>query len=165
VDVPVAATAVFHSNDEDDIFNSTPLRGTLFPNNTKSLLESEETNEIYFDVGSPVMMSARRDRRVSTEYDDGNETQSFQQQKFGYKSYMMGLKRGVARALQEKKDPKKKKDTTTTDGARTLTESVGNGDVSLKGNLTPGGTLKVKNLTEAEDDFLDFLSETSDCED
>ena len=153
------------NDDEDDIFNSTPLRGTLFPYNTKSLVESEETNDIDFHVGSPLMMSARRNRRVSTEYDDGNETHSFQQQKVGYKSYMMGLKRGVARAIQDKKDSKNKKGSTETGGTQTLTESVGNGDVSLKGHLTPGGTLKLKNLTEAEDDFLDYLSETSDCED
>ena len=75
-----------------------------------------------------------------------------------------GLKRGVNKALkEEKKATKNKKGVMVKDSARTFTEAVGNGEVSLKGQLTPGGTLQVKNLTEVEDDFLDYLSEGSDC--
>ena len=162
VDDVAAATSTHHANDVDDIFNSTPLRGTLYPHDTKSLLESQETNNVDYDIGSPILMSARRDRRVSTEYDDGNVIPSLQQ-KVGYKSYLMGLKRGVARAMQDKKVAKKKQ-STTKGPTRIFSETVGNGDVALKGRLSPGGTLEVKNLTEAEDDFLDYLSETSDCE-
>ena len=165
VDELAAATEAFHLNDdEDDIFNSTPLRGTLFPSrSTESPMDFEETIDVDFDVGSPVIMSAKHNRRISTEYDDGSEKLEFQP-KVGYKTYMMGLKRGVSRAIQEKKAGKGKKGATTKDGARTVTESVGNKDVSLKGQLSPGGTLQVKNLTETEDDFLDYLSEPSDDE-
>ena len=173
-----------YDDDEDDIFNSTPMRGILFPSNNNTMLEEDESAsvehnnndknddmEMDFDVGSPVVMSARRNRRVSTEYDDGSSSNEHQplQQKVGYKSYMMGLKRGVAKALQEDKKKKKKKPTSKrVDGSsKTFTESVGNDaqGVSLKGHLSPGGTLQVKNLTEADDDFLDYLSEPSDEDD
>lgn len=165
VDELAAATEAFHLNDEeDDIFNSTPLRGALFPlKGTESPMEFEETIDVGFDVGSPVIMSAKHNRRLSTEYDDGSEKVGFQP-KVGYKTYMMGLKRGVSRAIKEEKAAKGKKGTVIKDGARTVTESVGNKDVSLKGQLSPGGTLEVKNLTETEDDFLDYLSEPSDDE-
>jgi hypothetical protein len=162
--VPAAAAAPLDTNDEDDIFNSTPLRGTLFPSDTKSLMESEEVNNIDFDVGSPILISARRDRRVSTEYDDGSALPSLQQ-KVGYKSYLMGLKRGIARANQDKKVAKKKQNSAN-GTARNMTESVGNGGVSLKCKLSPGGTLEVENLTEfdVEDDFMCCSSDSSDCD-
>ena len=80
------------------------------------------------------------------------------------RSYMLGLKRGVARAIQDKKSAKTKKGIVNKGRIRTLTESIGDRDVALKGQLSPGGTLQVKNLTEAEDDFLDYFSEPSDDE-
>jgi hypothetical protein len=107
-------------------------------------------------------MSARRDRRVSTEYDDGSAIPSLQQ-KVGYKSYLMGLKRGVAQAKRDKKVTKKKQNQKN-GTARNMTESIGNGDVSLKCRLSPGGTLQVENLTEVEDDFMYSSSDSSDCD-
>jgi hypothetical protein len=161
---PVTAAASLDMNDEDDVFNSTPLRGTLFPIDTKLLMESQEMNNIDLDIGSPVKISARRDRRVSTEYDDGSVWPSLQH-KVGYKSYLMGLKRGVARAKHDQKVAKEKQNSAI-GNPRNITESVGNGDVSLKCRLSPGGTLEVENLTEfdVEDEFMCYGSDSSDCD-
>lgn len=160
--VPDKAAAQLKTNDEDDIFNSTPLRGALFPNGTKLQMEPAEMKNINFDLGSPLLMSARRDRRVSTEYDVGSAISSLQP-KVGYKSYLMGLKRGVAKAKRDKKITKKKQNLSN-GTARNMTESVGDGDISLKCKLSPGGTLQVENLTEVEDDFMYRSWDLSDCD-
>jgi hypothetical protein len=140
--------------DEDDIFNSTPMRGELgggAPN---------EGSPMMVDVGSAIKVNGTNTAaHLSSEYDGVIDPIDFQP-RAGYKSYLQGMRRDV----RNQKQNKSKKTQGSTQGPRCLSEAVYEGDVDMNARLTPGGTLKVKNMAEGEEDD-DFWGEMYGDED
>jgi hypothetical protein len=80
------------------------------------------------------------------------------QPKAGYKSYLQDMRRELNRSLKEPKGRKKKDSSCfTKNGPRTLSERIKDSDVDMTARLSPGGTLKVENRGELDDDFWDEL--------
>jgi hypothetical protein len=130
---------------QDDLFHATPMRGVP---------SSPAANVVVnFDVGSPIVDSRTANRQLLTEY--GDETSTVRvTQKVGYKTYLQGLRRGVAKGERERKVsvPKRQYEPKR---PHNISERVESGAIEMNCQLTPGGTLKVK--TFAEDDFFDDM--------
>lgn len=142
--------------DEDDIFNSTPMRGELGSG------AQNEGSPMRADFGSAIRVDgANATARLSSEYEGTINPIDFQP-RAGYKSYLQGMKRDVSRNQKDNKS--KKKQGASKQGPRCLSEAVYEEDVDMNARLTPGGTLKLKSMTEGDDDD-DFWGEMYGSED
>jgi hypothetical protein len=135
--------------DDDDIFNSTPMRGFLLPGGTA--------------------IAART--RVASLLPPSNEKENIEQkhrlrieqpspQKPLYKSFLQRMKREVTRVENEARN--KKAFPPAWNKAKSISEVVYDHDIDVKVQLTPGGTLKVRRQVEDKED--DFWSDQSDSE-
>jgi hypothetical protein len=149
--------------EQDDIFNSTPLR------------EGEPTDPRYHyehQLPADLDLLSLGDERmtVETASDDGKVEVSFQLPvaKPGFKSYLQGLRRDMNRS---RKNPKSgRRSTANNDVACAcksayIRESFQDEDVKMKAELSPGGTLKIHSLGQEEDDFWGLYDEDSGEED
>jgi hypothetical protein len=133
--------------DDDDIFNSTPMRGFL-PGGTA--------------------IAART--RVASLLPPTNEKENMDQnslrieqpspQKPLYKSFLQRMKREVARVENEARS--KKVAPRAWNKAKSISEVVYDHGLDVKVQLTPGGTLKVRRQVVDKED--DFWSDQSDSE-
>jgi len=151
------------SDDEDDIFNSSPMRGFFVPDGND---DSDENNAAVFmnhDVGSAIKMGAKTSAVASNNNSSTRKrVEPNFRPKAGYKMYLQNLKRDVARA-QKEVPSRKGQSKLSGRGPRTLSETVYDSDVDVNVRLTPGGTLKVKSQYEEDDD--DFWGAEYDAED
>jgi hypothetical protein len=142
--------------DEDDIFNSTPMRGDLdggAPN---------QGSPMKVDFGSAIKVDGTNAAaHISSKYEGASNPIDFQP-RAGYKSYLQGMRRDVSRNQKENKS--KKTQGKSKKGPKYLSEAVYEQDVDMNARLTPGGTLKVKSMAEGEDDD-DFWGEMYGSED
>jgi hypothetical protein len=159
----IAANAV--SFEEDDIFNSTPMR-TLFAaaDDSQVLQVSSGTTGIlgslsHLSFGSAIKVgnakAAVGSRMVSTLHS-----------KAGYKTYIKGIRRDANRASKTHIHKKNKAGASSTmPSSRKISEKFRQDEVAMDGQLSPGGTLKVRKLggdTPDEDD--QFYDEEMDDE-
>lgn len=132
-----------HSDDEDDIFNSSPMRGFLLPDNG---IQDSATVFIDENVGSAIKVKGKTSGNTAGSI--STNMSSFRP-RVGYKMYLQNLRRDVSRA--EKADAGRKV-AAKTKGPRAISEAVYDADVDVNARLTPGGTLKVKSQFEDEED-------------
>lgn len=137
-------------DDDDDIFNSTPMRGVLLDGqeNAAAMLPMD------VDFGSAIKV-----RDASGMTDDSSDSAPVFRPKPGYKSYVQAMRRDVNRP---KKGKKKKKPTELKVKNRLITDAIYDGDVDMNVRLSPGGTLQVKNNDGDEDDFWGEMYESGD---
>jgi hypothetical protein len=115
---------------------------------------------VNFDIGSPIVDSKGTASEMITEYD--NESTMRVLKRVGYKTYLQGLRRGVSKGERERIAERKKVARNKQGSSRSLSERVENEDFEMTCQLTPGGTVKVKTITE--DDFFDEMDESDDDE-
>ena len=140
------------NGDEDDIFNSSPMRGfSLCDGEGESNNDTAAAFVMDHNVGSAIKIGAKpsADAAGSSSYDPKHSEPNFRR-KAGYKQYLQNLKRDVSRA--EKEAARRKGSKLVGKGPRTLSEAVYDSDVDVNVRLTPGGTLRVKSHYEDEDD-------------
>lgn len=142
----IAANAV--SFEEDDIFNSTPMRSLFSAADSQVLQASSGTTGIgclsHLSFGSAIKVG---NAKAVVGNSNGASTLH---SKAGYKTYVKGIRRDANRA--SKTQIRKK---TKTGAPRKISEKFSEGDMAMGGQLSPGGTLKVQKLggdTYDEDD-------------
>lgn len=133
---------------DDDIFNATPMRALFqlpMQGNGKSL--SMFAN---LDMGSAI--------KVSSVTGNTKSPTTFPHQKHGYKTYIKKVKRDVKQSANQRlpRVPKPAK------GKKNLTFQDTEGDVEVKGRLSPGGTLHVSTdaILDVEEDDITMEDET-----
>ena len=134
--------------DEDDIFNSTPMRAeesmaVKLLSNLKVAIQEEEAGENEDDENHFI-----------------DNVSNHRGAKPGLKTYIQAMRRDMLRSKKERRKKKVGQPAIKTKG--TILESRHDGDVDMDIRLTPGGTLRVKNLDNEEDDFWDELYEDED---
>jgi hypothetical protein len=131
---------------QDDLFYATPMRGVPSSHAADVVVN--------FDVGSPILDTRTANRQLLTEYGDERSTIGVTK-KVGYKTYLQGLRRGVAKGERERKAYVPKRQSQPKQPQK-ISERVESGAIEMNCQLTPGGTLMVK--TFAEDDFFDDIN-------
>ena len=154
---PVQQNEVDCVGDEDDIFNSSPMRG--FPCTNSDKPDSKDTTGFLCHYFGSVVKVKDDACAVVSERLAANPI-SFRP-KAGYKTYLQNLRRDVSRA--EKKVPARKP-VGKTKGPSAISESIFESDVDVNVRLTPGGTLNVKSQYDDEGDD-DFWGDDYDAED
>ena len=141
-------------DDDDDIFNSTPMRGLDLQGNQTSFFGKPSAQ---VDLGSAI--KANNDETSAVNDDLAGATPLTHLQLLpvrGHKSYVRGMKRDLSKNQKKqskgRKAPPKPIPKTTV--PRLLTEKVHDADVQMNVRLTPGGTVKVKDSSGADDDDL-----------
>lgn len=139
-------------DNEDDIFNSTPMRGCLIPRiNGISMMSDSALPMPTGIAGTTIELKAT------------DEAGPFDRPKFVYKSYLQRMKRDSARVQKEIQGQKKKNVLNILEkSTRTLSDAVHDHDVNIKVRLSPGGTLKVQ--SQADDDFWNEMYDAEDEE-
>ena len=140
--------------DEDDLFNSTPMRVRLLED------DDEEKNHHVFDIdfGSPIVVDESYKWNQVAECDDERKA-DVATAKVGYsKTFIKNLKRDISKGGKEK--ARKKIRHTRDAGSRGISSAVDCGDLEVKGTLSPGGTMQVRTVywngeSEDEDDIFD----------
>ena len=151
------------SDDEDDIFNSSPMRGFFVPDGNDESNQHDAAVFMNHDVGSAIKMGAKSSAVASnSNFSTMKRMEPNFRPKAGYKMYLQNLKRDVARA-QKEVPSRKGQSKLSGKGPRTLSETVYDSDVDVNVRLTPGGTLKVKSQYEEDED--DFWGAEYDAED
>lgn len=145
--ITAAEHASMIDDDEDDIFNSTPMRISFLPS-----LNVVERNAHVMKVSVPANIS---------ETTEPIETiiKNFRPKPLS-KAYLQRLRRDASRF--EKENNRKKVRNCIPKRAKMLSEEVVDHDMDIKIRLSPGGTLKVHAQIDEEED--DFWSEMSDAE-
>ena len=133
------------STQEDDIFNSTPMRGMFSLDCESNDLSSSIGNLDFLSFGSAIKVA-----------NNPEEDDIFAQlpKKAGNKTYLKGMKREINKETRQKVKSRKKK-VTTFDPSKKLSEKATEGVVEMKCQLSPGGTLNVKTVAGASDDEED----------
>jgi hypothetical protein len=137
--------------EDDDIFNSTPMRA-LFSDEGTSTDNAIHRGAIG-DLGHLKFGSAIKVKGTNNLV--GGDTT-----KPGYKTYLKGIKRDAGKVTKQRALKKKK-------GAPYLQEKFREGDAEMNCQLSPGGTLKVKSLSfgdDLDDAFLDDQSFTEEMD-
>lgn len=149
----IAANAV--SFEEDDIFNSTPMRTLFSAADSQALQASSGTTGIgclsHLSFGSAIKVgnaNAAVGNGVSTLYS-----------KVGYKTYVKGIRREANRATKTQIHKKTKAGAPGDMPSRKISEKFREGEMAMNGHLSPGGTLKVQKLggdpPDEDDQFYD----------
>ena len=145
----------------DDLFHATPMRARAGDEFGGDCYYASGNNlMVNFDIGSPIVDSKGTASEMITEYD--NESTMRVLKRVGYKTYLQGLRRGVSKGERERIAERKKVARNKQGSSRSLSERVENEDFEMTCQLTPGGTVKVKTITE--DDFFDEMDESDDDE-
>ena len=149
------------SGEHDDIFKSTPMRSGFQVDQRceeKSLLEKDAGFPFDVDViiSSPNDLNASCPRnRCSDILPTADFPTSISRN--GYKGYVQKFAQG-RRKFARQKPPKKNVDKQSTQNYDNhILAKMEEGNIVLNANLTPGGTIKVKHMSESwsEDDFID----------
>ena len=142
--------------DEDDIFNSSPLRGFLQSDIGKS--ENRDTAVLLSHYFGSAIKAKGETSKGTVEMVTAKPAPF--RPKAGYKTYLQNLRRDVSRA--EKTGPARKV-ASKTSGPSAISESVYEADVDVNIRLSPGGTLKIKSQYE-DDGNDDFWGDDYDAE-
>jgi hypothetical protein len=138
--------------EEDDVFNSTPLR------------QGEQPTDCYeqqLPAGLDLLSLGEERMDVEPASDDERlePSHNLPVAKPGFKSYLQGMRRDLNRSRKNHK-PDQRSKTKKDDAARLrkatyLRENFQDEDVKMKAELTPGGTLKIHGAEQEvdEDDF------------
>jgi hypothetical protein len=148
----ILADASVSAEDEDDLFNSTPLRGCNARLEKGRLFSS-------FESDSPIKFDKHATSEPVLSNDDDNLGIVDFRFKPGYKTYIRDMKKKVRRGhqRQQKQKPNKAKH-----NALIVSERFGDGEVEMRGDLSPGGTLRVQHMFS--DDEEDMFLHGSDAE-
>ena len=150
---------------EDDIFDSTPLRGVFAKKNLENVWDQNLT--LLCDVGSPLSISSYSHNH-DKEMEEIAPMPSPLRIRRGYKGYIKALSRGQKKVAGKKKERKAGKCNSKGIRAdRSLSAVVGAGDVQMNGVLSPGGTVRVQAPSDSdlEDLVIQPGEELSDDED
>ena len=144
--------------EEDDVFNSTPMRMT-------ALFQEERESRSIFGMGamSPIPAEVPTKRKEEAEYDQ--DLTRDQLKIAGQKTYIQELRRGVARAEKTRKKARAKKAKIGKGMPRAIKAKEYEGQVAIDGSMSPGGTLRVKTTghSDEEDDFFESDEEDVLC--
>ena len=130
------------STHEDDIFNSTPMRGVFDLDDCGLGLHSSIGNLDFLSIGSAI--------KVAQSSEVGN-THSNVPKKPGNKTYIKGMRREINKETRQQAKSRKKK-VESFDPTKKLSEKAIEGAVEMKCQLSPGGTLNVKTVAGGSDD-------------
>jgi hypothetical protein len=146
----IAAHAV--SFDEDDIFNSTPMRSLFSEADSQAIQASSEYTGIgclsHLSFGSAIKVGNPRAAI-------GNGVSTTLHSKAGYKTYIKGIRRDANRASKTRIRKKPKAGVPSMPPRKKISEKFREGEMAMNGQLSPGGTIKVQKLggdTSDEDD-------------
>jgi hypothetical protein len=134
------------ADDEDDLFNSTPMRGSNVRSGKERMFSS-------FESGSPIKFAKQATSEALPSDGDNNLDVVDFRFKPGYKTYIRDMKKKVRRGHQQKQKQKPKH---SKQDATLVSERFGDGEVEIRGALSPGGTLRVQHMfsVDEEDMFL-----------
>ena len=143
-----------HACEEDDIFNSTPMR-TLFSATESHTLQASSAGGIgglsHLSFGSAIKVGNPK----AAVGNGGPTTLPF---KAGYKTYIKGIRRDANRASKTR-IRKKPKAGAPSMPSRKISEKFREGEMAMDGQLSPGGTIKVQKLggdtSDEDDQFYD----------
>jgi hypothetical protein len=143
--------------DEDDLFNSTPMRLQLLDD-----CDDEKKHQVFdIDFGSPIVVDESCKGKQITGYDEEAELDVVKG-RMGYsKTYVKNLKREISKGGKEKVRKKKIRQIRDT-GPRGISSAIDYGDLEVKGTLSPGGTMRVRTIYwngESDDDDDLFVSD------
>lgn len=136
--------------DEDDLFNSTPMRLQLLDD----CADEKKHQVLDIDFGSPIVVDESYKGNQAAGYDDEAKVDVVAA-RLGYsKTYIKNLKRDISKGGKEKVRKKKIHPVRDT-GPRGISSAIDCGDLEVKGTLSPGGTMRVRTIYwngESEDD-------------
>jgi hypothetical protein len=138
--------------EEDDVFNSTPLR------------QGEQPTDCYeqqLPAGLDLLSLGDERMDVEPASDDERLEPSYNLPvaKPGFKSYLQGMRRDLNRSRRNQKPDQRSKTKNDASHLRRpthLRETFHDEDVKMKAELTPGGTLKIHGAEQGEEDEDDF---------
>ncbi|CAJ1968900.1 unnamed protein product [Cylindrotheca closterium] len=140
-----------NSPQDDDIFDATPMKA-LF---SKSSIEGDPLLGSIGFLSQLNLGSAVKVERVPIDHESKTLAT-----KRGYKSYIKDMRREVL-AKDKKKPPRLPKEKSSK--ARNVREKAGEGDIELRGRLSPGGTIHMtSNVDEEIDDEYNMDEECDD---
>ncbi|CAB9502625.1 expressed unknown protein [Seminavis robusta] len=162
----IVSSSPVSAEDEDDLFNSTPLRGSLTTgdNPESSSEKKDKTTAIRgfpsFNIGSPLKFEKKVLSLPSLSDDEDDLSMVDFRFKPGYKTYIRDMKKKVRQSQQQRQKPKGK----SKKNSQMVSERFADGDVEMRGDLSPGGTLRVKSVfSDVEDDtFFDGSDDEED---
>ena len=146
--IPVQDTA-----NEDDLFNSTPMRSRVF---NDADAHGNEDQSFDIDFGSPIVVDDARGRSaMTTEYDDDMQIDA-STERFGYsRTFVKNLKRDISKAGKVK--PRRKICPMRETGPKGISYAVDYDELEVKGTLSPGGTMLVRTIDWNEGDNDDDI--------
>ncbi len=136
------------SFNQDDLFDSTPMRNIPGPPKMKSSLLN-----LYAGIRIVNKKAAPIDTDGTNQcLDDFHD--NFFQPKIGHKTYLQGMKRDISKeARNQKKGRKAGNNKGRSKGLHSITGSIRDVDVDMMARLTPGGSFRYQNRNN--DDHLD----------
>jgi Myb-like DNA-binding domain len=146
----------YHQEDDDDIFQSTPMRECVFPVSSMSNLPSLNGLRAL----PPIPLNAK----TTTTYNDSGiqEEPGQDRTKPFSKSFLQRMRKDHVKAEKGTNlTQKATKGLHGTKNSHVLSEMIRNNEMDINIRLTPGGTLKVKSHVE-DDDFWDEQYEDED---
>jgi hypothetical protein len=146
------------ASSDDDMFNATPMKNMFAFNNLEQPADAAVLGQIG-NLSNLTLGSAIKVREDSHHGGGSSSSQLVLQNnpRKGYKTFIKAMKRGVRRKSTGR-PPKALK---ATKAGKSLAERVGKGDVEVKCQLSPGGTLRVTTRSDRddEDNYLDHDGE------
>lgn len=156
--LPVSIASGPSFEEDDDIYNSTPIRNArLGKNRGKPGGSGEGISKFDFDIGSPIKFDKKSSQEdfVSDYEEDGEELVNFRL-KPGYKTHIRNLQKQVRQSkLQKVERPQRAKKEVGT----IVTEHFRDANLAINGNLSPGGTLQLNNIYGQHDEGENMLFE------
>lgn len=142
------------STEEDDIFNSTPLR------DLSSFGRSSMGSSITFKrkFGGDFLANANFGAlSIGSDALDSRSDNPAVPTRTGYKSYLLGMKRDINRNKKNQTKPSKAGAARKNEGTNALSGFVREDEIDMNARLTPGGTLKLKNRSMFDGDDWDEM--------
>ncbi|GAX15085.1 hypothetical protein FisN_12Lu387 [Fistulifera solaris] len=139
------------SND-DDLFDSTPMRNTADPPKMKPSL---------LNIYAGIRLANKKVAVTNVDSSDEGLVDShvnFFQPKIGYKTYLQGMKRDISKESKNQKKGRKVGKKGGSKGLHAITGSIRDLDVDMTARLTPGGSFRYhnRNHDEHQDDDDDW---------
>ncbi|KAI2490659.1 hypothetical protein MHU86_23902 [Fragilaria crotonensis] len=140
--------------DEDDLFNSTPMRLQLLDD----CADEKKHLVLDIDFGSPIVVDESYKVNQAAGYDDEAKVDVVAA-RLGYsKTYIKNLKRDISKGKEKVR--KKKIRPVCDTGPRGISSAIDCGDLEVKGTLSPGGTMRVRTIywngeSEDSDELFD----------
>ena len=143
---------------DDDIFNSTPMRSAFAIGESIDISDTafEELGEISnINVGSAIKIN-------KIDHNDGclPSNHDLTSCPHGYKTYLQKMGRSMRQKDTKKTQTYRDMNQPSFKIGKKLAERVDEGDVQVKGRLSPGGTLRVDTFGDTDtEDYLDYEDE------